>query len=34
MISLILTYNSEVWGLFIKSDFEYWDTPPIEKGHL
>ena len=25
---------SEVWGLFIKSDFNYWDTSPIEKGHL
>ena len=34
MISPILTYNSEVWGLFIKSDFKYWDTSPIEKGHL
>ena len=34
MISPILTYNSEVWGVFIKSDFKYWDTSPIEKGHL
>ena len=34
MISPILTYNNEVWGLFIKSDFKYWDTSPIEKGHL
>ena len=35
MISPILTYNSEVWGLFIKSDFKYWDTAsPIEKGLL
>ena len=25
MISPILTYNSEVWGLFIKSDYKYWD---------
>ena len=33
-ISPILTYNSEVWGLFIKSDFKYWDTSSIEKGHL
>ena len=31
MISPILTYNSEVWGLFIKSDFKYWDTSLIEK---
>ena len=35
MISPVLTYNSEVWGLFItESDFQYWDTSPIEKGHL
>ena len=34
MISLIWTYNSEVWGFFIKSDFKYWDPAPIEKGHL
>ena len=34
MISPVLTYNSEAWGLFIKSDFKYWDTSPIEKGHL
>ena len=34
MISPILTYNSEVWALFIKSDFKYWETSPIEKGHL
>ena len=27
MISPMLTYNSKVWGLFIKSDFKYWDTP-------
>ena len=34
MISSILTYKGEVWGLFIESDFKYWDTSPIEKGHL
>ena len=35
MVSPILTYNSEVWGVFIKSDFKYWNTSPIEKGlHL
>ena len=28
MISPILTYNSKVWGLFIKSDFKYWGTSP------
>ena len=34
MIAPILTYNSEVSGLFIKSDFKYWATSPIESGHL
>ena len=27
MISPILTYNSEVWGVFIKSDFKNIGTP-------
>ena len=31
MISPILTYNSEAWGVFAKSDFKSWDTSPIEK---
>ena len=26
MISPILTYNSEAWGVFAKSDFKSWDT--------
>ena len=30
----ILTYNSEVWGAFVKSDFKSWDLSPIEKTHL
>ena len=34
MISPFLTYDSEVWGLFIKSDLKYWDTSLIEKGHF
>ena len=34
MISPILTYNSEAWGVFAKSDFKSWDTSPIEKSHL
>ena len=34
MISPILIYNSEASGVFIKSDFKYWDTSPIEKGQL
>ena len=34
MISLILTYNSEAWGAFVKSDFTSWDNSGIEKTHL
>ena len=34
MISPILTYNSEVWGSFVKSDFKSWDNSGIEKTHL
>ena len=34
MSSRILTYNSEVWGTFVKSDFKCWDNSPIEKAHL
>ena len=34
MISPILTYNSEAWGVFAKSDFKSWNTSPIEKSHL
>ena len=34
MISPILTYNSEVWGAFVKSDFKSWDSSAIEKSHL
>ena len=34
MISPILAQYSEIWGVFIKSDIKYWDTSPIEKGHL
>ena len=33
MISPILTYNSEVWGAFVKSDFKSWDSSGIEKTH-
>ena len=33
MISPILTYNSEVWGAFVKSDFKSWDSSEIEKTH-
>ena len=31
MISPILSYNSEVWGAFAKSDFKSWDSSAIEK---
>ena len=34
MISPILTYNSEVWGAFVKSDFKSLDSSAIEKIHL
>ena len=34
MISPILTYNNEVWGAFVKSDFNSWDSFAIEKTHL
>ena len=30
----ILTYNSEVWGAFVKSDFKSWEGSRIEKTHL
>ena len=31
MISSSLTYNSEVWGAFVKSDFKSWDNSGIKK---
>ena len=34
MISLILIYNIEVLGAFVKSDFKSWDSSGIEKTHL
>ena len=34
MISPILTYNSDVWGAFVKSDFNSWDSSATEKAHL
>ena len=34
MISPILTYNSDVWGAFVKSDFKSWDSSATEKTHL
>ena len=34
MISPILTYNSEIWGVYVKPDFKIWDGSQIEKLHL
>ena len=31
MISPTLTYNSEVWGAFAKSDFKSWDSSAITR---
>ena len=34
MISPILTYDSEIWGVYAKPDFKTWDGSQIEKAHL
>ena len=34
MISPILTYNTEIWGVYAKPDFKTWDSSQIEKTHL
>ena len=34
MIFSILSYNSEVWGMYTKQDFKTWDNSPVEKVHL
>ena len=34
MMSPILTYNSEIWGVYTKSEFKAWDNSQIEKTHL
>ena len=34
MISPILRYNSEIWGVYVKPDFKSWDSSQIEKAHL
>ena len=31
MIPPILTYNSEIWGVYVKPDFKSWDSSQIEK---
>ena len=30
MISPVLTYNSEIWGVYVKPDFKSWDSSQIE----
>ena len=34
MIFPILSYNSEIWGMYTKQDFKAWDRSPIKKIHL
>ena len=34
MIFPILSYNSEIWGMYTKHDLKTWDRSPIEKIHL
>ena len=34
MISPILTYNSKIWGVYVKPDFKSCDSSQIEKTHL
>ena len=34
MISPILTYNSEVWDAYTKSDLKSWGSSQIEEIHL
>ena len=33
MISSILTYNREIWGLYTRPGFKAWDSSQIEKTH-
>ena len=30
----MLTYNSEIWGMYAKPDFKTWDSSQIENTHL
>ena len=34
MVTPILSYNSEIWGVYQKQDFRTWDSSPIEKFNL
>ena len=31
MISPILSYNSEIWGVYVKHDFKAWDNTQLKK---
>ena len=31
---LILSYNSEIWGMYTKQKFKAWNSSPMEKIHL
>ena len=30
----ILSYDSEIWGMYTEQNFKTWDSSPIEKTHL
>jgi len=34
MIPPILTYNSEIWAVYVKPDFKSWDSSQIEKTNI
>ena len=34
MIFPIMTYNSEIWGVYAKPEFKTWDSSQIEKTDL
>ena len=34
LVSPILTYGSEIWGVYEKGNFLRWDKTPTEKVHL
>ena len=33
MISPVLSYNIEIWVVYVKHDFRAWDNTPTEKTH-
>ena len=34
MISPVLSYNIEIWVVYVKHDFRAWDNTPTEKTHV